>query len=462
MQPSVPHPPDPELERLREDYLKQLLDRHETRSKGFRKLLFSFVGFGMLFLLLVQFPFIRLHRERHQVSDRLNDLGRRSGELDLSLAGYQKAADGFETLRKAIDGGAYELRDALRFLADAPSPGFSENAPNAMAQQMIAPQSQMQQRQGERQQQQQQQQQLGDPCGSVTDREVRMNCRVAEQVRGQFQRYDDVLENSVLGPIRALPTTAGVKPDTGMLRRGLDSIRVAFEARLSATPRFWERFGGKLDFFGELRGNVDGFWRRFGFEAQKAALETARRGVDSLKTDLEGRQELLEKQEEALAVRLAQIDSPLGKLPVGLLEAVQLFPLLMAIGFVWCSSVLLELVAIRRALYQGYRRRDPEQAALTDRQLNLIAPLWIDPGETRAQDAGAHVVLLAPIVIYLVGCVLVAYHWIGLTGSEASAGLDRWLYGTLYVIAGIGLYVAWRRVQDVARNVRSEQAAPAR
>lgn len=433
--------PNSDLERLRGDYLKQLLDRYEARSKGFRKLLFSFVGFGLLFLLLVLLPFIGLHRQRHAVASQLAEVTQRSGVLDTLAAGYRKAAAGLETLHRAIDHGAFELHDALQSLAQPAQP--VQSTPQTPFQANAGP-SQLQ---------------PPDSCQSIPNAN-QMNCRVAEQVRGQFQRYRGMLEAGVLGPIRELPASSEAQPDTSLLRAGLDSLNLAFEARLTSRPRFWERFSGKEDFFGSLEGDVDKMWRGLGFDAQQKSLEKTRREVSARKADLEKQRKMLEQEEDTLLVRMAQIESPLGKLPVGLLEAVQIFPLLMAIGFVWCGSVLLELVAIRSALYQGYRRRDPEQAALTDRQLNLVAPLWIDPAETRAQETGAGLVLLAPILLYAVGCSLVLYFWIALATPGTTSTPDRWLYGTLYLAAAFGLCVTWRRVHRAARIVRSEQVAP--
>jgi hypothetical protein len=440
-----PHIADPNLEKLRDEYLKQLLERYEARSKTFRTLLFGFVGFGFVFLLLVLFPFVGLRRQHYQVNQQMAAATDRAAALTAATQLFATATQGFTTLRNAIDSGAYELRDAL--------PGLSETEhlgqPNAsMEQQMV--QRQMRQRPL-------QQQQAGiDRCAAEVEETARMNCRVGEQVRRQFDRYAQVLDSSVIAPMEALSPDIA-RPRADALRSGLDSIRAAFEARLAATPRFWERFGGKLDFFGELNRDVEGYWTQYGFEAQKDSLSVAKQRLDSASAALTVRNARLEKLEDGLAARLATIESPLGKLPIGLVEGVQIFPLLMAIGFAWCCAVLAELVSMRNALQTGYRERDPEQAVLTDRHLTLIAPLWVGDGDLNTSNRAASILLFSPVAIFLLGCTLVVYQWVRWSDADGVSSQDHWLYGSLYLLAAVGLVIALRRVWPLLPQVRTDR-----
>lgn len=439
---------DQALARLREEYLKQLAERYEARSKTFRTLLFGFVGFGSVFLLLVLMPFVGLHRQRDAVNQELDTVAEQAGDLAIGLDAYETATAGFTTLRSAIDRGADELRESLPRLAAPPrSEANAAFAPNLQ-------QSPVQQQVPNQQARPQQQSVVVSGCDSRAEPDARMNCRVAEQVRSQFAEYKGVLETSVIGPIEKLPAGLAAKPDPARLRSGLDSIQAALEARLEAAPRFWEQYGGKLDFFGELRRELDGYWTKYGFQEQKDALQAAKLRLDSATAALNTRKTSLENQEKSLVARLTQIESPLGKLPIGLVEGVQIFPLLMAIGFVWCCAVLIELVGMRRALKDGYRERGPEQAALTDRHLSLVAPLWIARRDSPALDAGARALLFAPVAIFALSCALVLYYWLKWSDADGLSNQDRWLYGILYLAATAGLVLATRRAFDLVRQVR--------
>lgn len=452
---STPQPEDPALAKLREEYLRQLVERYEARSKTFRTLLYGFVGFGSVFLLLVLMPFVGLHRQREAVNGQLDTVTRRAADLAVALDAYGKATAGFAALRSAIDGGADELRESLPTLAAPPVSQLPTGESNAA----FAPnlqQSPVQQQAPIQPQRPPQQSPLFSACDPRGEPDARMNCRVAEQVRNQFADYAGLLETSVIGPIEKLPAGFTARPDPARLRRGLDSIQTAFEARLQATPRFWEQFGGKLDFFGQLKRDLDGYWTKYGFQEQKDALQAAQQSLDSATAALTARKISLESQEKGLVARLAQIESPLGKLPIGLVEGVQIFPLLMAIGFVWCCAVLIELVGMRRALKEGYRQRGPEQAALTDRHLSLVAPLWIARRDSPALDAGTRALLFTPIAIFGLSCALVMYYWLKWSDADGLSGQDRWLYGTLYLLAAIGLFLAAQRVLDLVRQVRTE------
>jgi hypothetical protein len=434
----TPPKDDSELEKLREEYLKQLLDRYEARSKTFRSLLFGFLGFGSVFLLLIVIPFSGLRRQQQLVSARLEALAPRAGELATAVEAYGRATEGFRELQSAIAGGPDKLKVALPTLfspsrADS-SPGTTNAATTQWTQQSLQRQSQ-------------------DECASISDEEERRNCRVAKYVRQQFEGYATVLDTSVIKPIEELPAGVETRHAPDKLRRGLNQIQAAFEARLKQTPRFWELYSGKVDFYAELRHDLDRYWKEFGLQAQLDALVATKRTVDSEAADLKARKISLESQQQVLAVRLAQLESPIGKLPIGLTEGVQVFPLLMAVGLGWCWLVLGNLVQMRRALRDGYSQRARDQAVLTDRHLSLIAPLSIG---SAAQDTAARVALFALIAIYVVGCGLVAYLWFRTSNADDASAQVRWLYGTLYIVAAVGLVVALRRMLDLFKKMRPE------
>ena len=439
---STPQNDEPALEKLRDEYLKQLLDRYEARSGRFRSVLFGFVGFGTVFVLLVLIPFASLRRQYHAVSGQLRNLQDRAENLTVAVEAYGKATQGFRTLQSTIDKGAKELRDALPALLSSQSMESSIAQTNAhIAQQNV------------QQQLPNQPPRPSSLCDSIPDSEERMNCRVAEYVRTQFARYAHVLDTAVLEPIEHLPEGTEGRPDPNKLQAGLRGLQSAFEERLRSTPRFWEHYSGKIDFFSELRHDLDRYWKEHGFQSQEDALVAAKKTVDSNLANLKTRKTALESQERGLAARLAQIESPLGKLPIGLIEAVQIFPLLIAMGFGWCWAVLMDLAGIRRALRTGYREWSPDQVALTDRHLSVIAPLWL--GENSGmQDRFARLALSAQLVIYLIGCALVIYLWLGGADAGDMSVRDRWLYGTLYLLSAIGLIIASRNMFDLVREVR--------
>src|SRR5690606_13819034 len=74
-----------------------------------------------------------------------------------------------------------------------------------------------------------------------------------------------------------------------------------------------------------------------------------------------------------------EIETPFGTLPIGLNELTLLFPVLMAAGFMLCSSLFVESLLLRREFHGLTRATDPEGVVLPDERIALIAPLWIDP-----------------------------------------------------------------------------------
>jgi hypothetical protein len=145
------------------------------------------------------------------------------------------------------------------------------------------------------------------------------------------------------------------------------------------------------------------------------------------------------------------MDSPFGKLPLGVLEGVHLFPILLTIGFLICTSMLSELAGLRAALEGAYRERDPDGAVLTPRNVALLAPLWVDPLGPAIQRRIRTLVLLAPMVIALVSIGLVLYNWSISRGAVEVSELERRVYGILYLICALAGAYGWWQLRTLAR-----------
>lgn len=449
MDPMQPH--DPALEKLRESYLSGMLERLEARSKHLAVLQRGFVGFGALFLLLVALPFVGLHRERAAANAELAEVRSGAEEVAVALEAYGAAAEGFVELRDVIGRAAYELRDALRTLpllaasqgaANSAPPPFVQAAPIQSALDPVGQQAPLEPS-------------PASACAWLNDPAAETDCVVGRIITGQFDRYAEILEASVIRPVQELPSGIASRPDSAALRAGLDSLRLAFENRLASEPQFWLTLGGKVDFFAEVARDLDHFWTRFGFEQELAALRETEGELRADAAELERSIEALGERETALDARLAAIESPLGRLPIGLVEGLQLYPLLMAIGFGWCFGVLAEVVALRRALQSEYGRGSAELARWSDRYVSLLAPLPAAEAETRSQGLVGRALFFAPVALFGIGCLLVVYYWTAWADTTRGLVLDPWLYGALYVLAATGLVVGSRRALDLLGEART-------
>jgi hypothetical protein len=428
---------DPDTDRIRDEFIARLLKQYESRSETLAKVVNGLVLFGFLFFFLILFPFVSLHHQSHRVMAELQGLPAQAHALDSSLRAYRAAAEGIQTLKKAIDRGPFELRDAIQHrFADAQGPMVQQAANQVAAQQV--------------QQQVQQSPPPGDMaikpnCPGEPESLEWMNCQVRRQAERQFTAYEDLLEGSVM-PLRRCRLGGMTTPPTDSveLRLGLAKLQSAFQERLARTPEFWKEFHGKVDFYALLTTEVDRFWSESRLGDQEKLLDAALHRVQERQARYQSSLRELGTREEKLAGRLEKMDSPFGKLPLGVLEGVHLFPILLTIGFLICTSMLSELAGLRAALEGAYRERDPDGAVLTPRNVALLAPLWVDPLGPAIQRRIRTLVLLAPMVIALVSIGLVLYNWSISRRSQVSE-LERRVYGILYLICALaGAYGWWQ------------------
>lgn len=440
------------LEKVREEHLKRIFDLYEAKSKSFRTVFNGLMGFSFLFLFIILFPYVSIQSENHRIAERLKGLPEEIARGKERMEAYRKVEGGVQRLKDEIQRGPQDLRDFISSLESGPArpgrPFQPEGSPNApsflhgqMAQQ-VSPPSQLV---------------SADPCNALSGEEW-VHCKVRQEVTRQFQTYREILRQDVVGALQEIPGGAANLVDRAALDRQVGDLQVSFEKKLTANPRFWETYPGKQRLYAKLNEGVEGFWSGYG-----AALEThTRRLTQTLeklqadRTAIEQQQARLKAQEEKVAARLSQIESPLGKLPVGLIESVAVFPVLLAVGFGICVSLLCETVRLRGALHQLYQRRDPDRAVLTDRQIALVAPLWIDPADPNQNRTRQLLILLSPVAIYAVACGLIGYGWTLPEGTAGAGSVARWAYGGLYLMSLTSFIVGYRKVVAALRGYPGE------
>jgi len=445
--------PAPDTDHLRDDFIDRLLKQYESRSDTLSKVVNGLVLFGFLFFFLILFPFISLHHQSHRVTAELQGLPAQARALDSSLSAYRAAAEGIRALKQAIERGPFELRDAIRNgFADAEGPEGRPSA-NQMAAQQVQQTPAPVNRAGE------------PKCPGERETLEWMSCQVRRQVERQFTAYEDLLEDSVIAPVQRRPAAGGlVTPplaDSAELRQGLTRLQVAFQERLTKTPEFWKQFSGKVDFYALLGGEVDRFWSESRLAEHEKELDASLHQVLKRQAEYQASLKELSAREEQLAGRLEKMDSPFGKLPLGVLEGVHLFPILLTIGFLICTAMLTELAGLRAALGGAYRERDPDGVVLTPRNVALLAPLWVDPLGPAAQRRIRTLVLLAPMVIAVVSIGLVLYNWSISEGAVEVSELERRVYGTLYLICALAGAYGWWQLQTLAQRGGSHARARA-
>lgn len=434
------------------EHVERVFHQYEVREKSFRSTLFWLLTFTAFFLFLVLFPYLSIQHELLVLPERLSrteaEIKAREGRIEA----FRRSQEGFERLSGVIRSGPDEMRTFLGSLSlDLPMPNGGGPAPPPMsAQQMDVQQMDVQQMNV-------QQAPEPDACAGLAGDEG-FGCRVLEHLRGRFDGYRDLLEAEVTGPLLAAGGAGAPLADPSRLREEIDRLEARFEARIAENPTFWRAYEEKGEFFVELEGDIAAFWQDYErlIAAQSEVLEREKAELTAAQARLRGDLADMEQLKGELKTRLDAIDTPFGKLPVGLNEAILGFPVLIAIGFLICMRQLADTARLRGAFATLYRRRDPQGRLLSRQQIALIAPLWLDadaPGRPRAL---AVLTLAAPLVIFLIAVAAVAYSWLETDAFRTAGTLNLRIFAGLY---GLSLLAFLMGAMDMRRAVGDAREA---
>jgi hypothetical protein len=419
------------------EHVERVFHRYEGREKSFRSTLFWLLTFTAFFLFLVLLPYLSIQHELLALPERLVQTEAEIKEREGRIDAFWRSHEGFGRLRALIRSGPDQLREFLGSLSrDVPM--AERNAP--VVQQMAVQETPQ-----------------ADPCAEL-DGDERLGCRVLEHVRGQFKGYRDLLEAEVTGPLLAAGGADAPLVDPGALKEQMDRLEAGFEARIAENPTFWRAYAEKGEFFVELEEDIGAFWRDYErlIAQQSEVLQREKAALVASQAMLVEDRAGMEQLKGELKTRLDAIDTPFGRLPVGLNEAILGFPVLIAIGFLICMRQLADTASLRSAFAALYRSRDPQGRLLTDRQIALIAPLWLDadvPGRPRALPV---LVLAAPFVIFVIAIGAVAYSWQETDAFRTVGTLNLRIFAGLYAL-GLIAFVAG--TMDMRRALRDARAS---
>jgi hypothetical protein len=267
-------------------------------------------------------------------------------------------------------------------------------------------------------------------------------------VQNQFDDYQKTLRESVIKPLQAIDKKDLVVFDIAAIEAGLDTLQIAFSEELEQNPEFWRMYTGKLNFYGGLDDKINRFWEIHGsgIEKQSDLLNTEIIRLQRTKAEFDSLLADLQERETQVASRLNQIEFPFGKLPIGLSESIAVFPIILAIGFLLLAILLRDTIQLRKSYHLLYQRKDPNKEILTDEQIMLIAPLWIDPLNPNKKNIISLIILSIPFLIFIVSCIMILYSWTipGLLRLEET--LNWWLYGGMFSLSFLLFIYGYRQI----------------
>lgn len=448
---------------IEKDLTGRLFAQFEAKAKSVRTTFSWLLTFAGFFLVFVVLPFMSIQYELLTLPPRIAGLERETAARTAAVAAATRSHDGFVRLAGDIGTGPQNMRDflirtrgnyaavktrwhELRSAAGSsagasgqsppyvqtgqmavqplPDTGQWSNAPMPSANSVPLSESV----------------DIPADCIAVGE-EALMGCLVADVGRNLFRGYAETLEQEVLEPLDSAGLLVRLNTDRETLRRGLAELQQRLEARLQEKPDFWHSVDEKATFFDAVGRDMEELWGTYDrtIEELNRALAAEAQSLQAAQAELDGRRTEMGKLRDEFRARLKEIETPFGRLPVGLNEALLGFPVLLAVGFLVCVVQMMDARRLRAAFADVYRRSDPEGTVLGDKEVALVAPLWPSP-----ERRGATLLMLVPFLVFLLAVGVVVYSWRMTDSFRAVGGLSLGIFFGLYGVSMITFLVALR------------------
>jgi uncharacterized membrane protein len=120
--------------------------------------------------------------------------------------------------------------------------------------------------------------------------------------------------------------------------------------------------------------------------------------------------------------------------------------LIIAFGFAIAAGRLNSAMQMRTEFVRLWRAKDPQKRALSDGQIQLMAPLAYISNVSGRASALKISMLFLPLALYLLACGLIIYTWgPAVKEQELMTGLQP-IYGSLYIFAAVVLAVSYGKI----------------
>jgi hypothetical protein len=139
-----------------------------------------------------------------------------------------------------------------------------------------------------------------------------------------------------------------------------------------------------------------------------------------------------------VANELEKFETPFGKIPIEFNTTVTILPLAMAALFSVSSFQLVNAIRIRKEFHFFYKQKDRIKYEETNKEIQHIAPLWLDPADSQQSKKMFFIILLLPFLLFVVFSGFAFYSWI-LNNTSEEPPSNPVVYFPLYLSSSLGL-----------------------
>jgi len=440
-------------------YRGYLVDAYLKRAGSFRKLFISLLGFTAAFGFFIAWPYLSAVQQEAQLVSDISKLDSEVSEMNSLYSRYKQPKKMMNALQKNIKQGPLQLRNFIKFVSQNVNADYPYTDNDPTCQQYMEPSraqgglpfdvpnvsSSFQQASPPPQSQIQQSQPASssslrrDSCAG-SQGVNRDTCRVDRFVQYQLCGYEQSFTKRILPALATLQEENSSLFDSDELERQFNVVRESLRQHVADNPTFWHTYRDKTGMSIKFNNEIKKLWSAIAIRMEPVMKGLGERitNIRDMRTSLKKDRDALKEQREKLMVRLTRIQSPIGNLPIGLTEAVLLFPIILVIGFCMATASLLEQLRLRTVLRDSEADVENTGNILSSKELAKVSPLWIESSNTSLQKFGRWLLMLIPVLAYLgtVAALLRKGHN-EINSVLQQSAVNEWVYSSMYIIGGL-------------------------
>ena len=415
-----------DLQKAIDDHLKRLYERYKSNTKVFTAAIVGHISLSIVFVISILLPFLYLQIDARETNSELERLSQGIAQQEQRAAAYRQALTGLKKVFEAVENAPKPLESYIQALEKEAAGG-----PAALMPDGLKP--------------------TPEPCGSTTDKDRWMECRIRQYMAARAAQYQDILAREIAAPLEKLNIKEfdQWKAD---LQAGMKRQEDRFRTEMTANPSFWRNFDRNTPIYKNMIEGAHRFYADHHFEEIGRRMEESSAARRAEVDQLNQKKDQIQKSKEGLNNALKNIKTRFGKLGLEVDDAILLAPLALAALFFVAALQLCQNIQLRKSFHRLFQASDPQKVAITDAEIALAMPLWVEPLAPPIQRKVKLAALMIPAIASALTLLVVFYCWTIPDAFAGLTGIDYVKYIFYYLLsAGFFIY-GFQRIRSAIKN----------
>jgi cell division protein FtsL len=415
-----------DLQKAIDDHLKRLYERYKSNTKVFTAAIVGHISLSTVFVISILLPFLYLQIDARETNSELERLSQGIAQQEQRAAAYRQALTGLKKVFEAVENAPKPLESYIQALEKEAVGGPAAFMPDGLK---PTPES----------------------CGSNADKDRWMECRIRQYMAARAAQYQDILAREIAAPLEKLNIKEfdQWKAD---LQAGMKRQADRFRTEMTANPGFWRDFNQNAPIYKNMIEGAHRFYADHHFEEIGRRMEESSAARRAEVDQLNQKKDQIQKSKEGLNNALKNIKTRFGKLGLEVDDAILLAPLALAALFFVAALQLCQNIQLRKSFHRLFQASDPQKVAITDAEIALAMPLWVEPLAPPIQRKVKLAALMIPAIASALTLLVVFYCWTIPDAFAGLTGIDYVKYIFYYLLsAGFFIY-GFQRTRRAIKN----------